>query len=168
MGWYTPLARYTPHWDQVHPPPGGTPSGTLWNQVHSPDQVHPQTRYTPFGPGTAAWDQVHPKTRYTHNPGPGISSEPGTPPQTRYIPWTRYTPLGRYTPQAGTPPTSSACWEIQTTSGRYTSYWNAFLFYFIFLKSDLLFLIDEISGSTPNDHQLACGECWRFLFNFNV
>ena len=62
--------------------------------------------------------------------------------------------LGRYTPRAGTPPgkysqagtppgqvhprqvhhpgrysptRSSACWEIRATSGRYTSYWNAFL-----------------------------------------
>ena len=31
-------------------------------------------------------------------------------------------PPGRYTPR------SSACWEIRATSGRYASYWNAFLF----------------------------------------
>ena len=37
-------------------------------------------------------------------------------------------PPGRYTPQAGTPPGSGACWEIRATSGRYVSYWNAFLF----------------------------------------
>ena len=70
----------------------------------------------------------------THTPGPGA------PPGTRYppIPGTPPrpgTPLGRYTPWAGTPPgtgtppQSSACWEIRaTTSGRYASYWNAFLF----------------------------------------
>ena len=41
-----------------------------------------------------------------------------TPPPIRYIP----------TPWAGTPPRSNACWEIRATSGRYASYWNAFLF----------------------------------------
>ena len=51
-------------------------------------------------------------------PGPGI------PPRTRYTPLgTRYAPPG-----PGTPPVSSACWEIRATSGRYASYWNAFLF----------------------------------------
>ena len=44
-----------------------------------PDQVPPQTRYTPQ-------DQVHP-------PGPGTPPRPVTPP------WTRYTP-----PEPGTPP----------------------------------------------------------------
>ena len=29
--------------------------------------------------------------------------------------------------QEQTPPRSSACWEIRTTSGRYASYWNAYL-----------------------------------------
>ena len=49
----------------------------------------------------------------------------------------RNTPLGRYTPWAGTPPRqvhppgSSACWEIRATSGRYASYWNAFLFIYL-------------------------------------
>ena len=44
----------------------------------------------------------------------------------RYPPG-RYPP-GRYTPTwAGTPLGRSACWEIRATSGRYASYWNAFL-----------------------------------------
>ena len=76
-----------------------------------PVQVHPP------GPGTPPCDQVHPQTRYTsqdqvHPPAPG-------------------TPLGtRYTPlpdQVHPPPGSSACREIRATSGRYASYWNAFL-----------------------------------------
>ena len=42
------------------------------------------------------------------------------------------------TPPPGTPswentPMSSACWEIRPTSGRYASYWNAILFFFILL-----------------------------------
>ena len=36
--------------------------------------------------------------------------------------------LGRYPPGPGTSPGTSACWEIWATSGRYASYWNAFLF----------------------------------------
>ena len=65
----------------------------------------------------------------------------GTPPRPdSYSPRPgRYTPLlpGRYplgTRQVHSPgtrqvprPPSSTCWEIRATSGRYTSYWNAFL-----------------------------------------
>ena len=47
------------------------------------------------------------------------------PPSGRYTPG-RYTPLGRYpNPLAGTPPAMHA--GIWSTSGRYASYWNAFL-----------------------------------------
>ena len=42
------------------------------------------------------------------------------------------TPLGRHCPSRHPPgqtpsPLRSACWEIRSTSGRYASYWNAFL-----------------------------------------
>ena len=45
-------------------------------------------------------------------------------------PWTRHPP------GPGTPPgtRSRACWEIRSTSGRYASYCNAFLFYAVFDK----------------------------------
>ena len=49
-------------------------------------------------------------------PGQGTPPGPGTPPRARYTPQTRYTPG------------SSAYWEIRATSGRYASYWNAFLY----------------------------------------
>ena len=99
-----PPGRYTPL--------AGTP---LW-QVH-PQQVHPLWAGTPPWagtplPGTPPW-QVHPPGRYTTLGR--YTSQSGT-------------PQGRY-PRAGTPPGSSACWEIRATSGRYESYWNAFLFY---------------------------------------
>ena len=42
-------------------------------------------------------------------------------------------PPGAGTPQSRHPPPSRACWEIQPTSGQYTSYWNAILFY-LFLR----------------------------------
>ena len=104
------LGRYP--WDQVHPPGPGTPLGTRytprtrytlpWDPVHPPGPgTRPWTRYTPWA-GTHPW-QVHPL-------GPGTSPRSGTP------------------PSGYTPPGSSACWEIRATSGRYASYWNAFLF----------------------------------------
>ena len=37
------------------------------------------------------------------------------------------TPWGADTPPATDTPRSSACWEIRATSGRYASYWNAYL-----------------------------------------
>ena len=75
-------------------------------------------------------------------PPPG----PGRPPQTRQTtpqeqtpPRTRQTPLGADTPQEQTPREQTSPWEqtppreadssIRSTSGRYASYWNAFLFY---------------------------------------
>ena len=54
-------------------------------------------------------------------------------PEGRYTPHSgQVHPLGRYTPQAGTPqagtpPGTSVCWAIWATSGRYATYWNAFL-----------------------------------------
>ena len=102
---------------------GGVPG-----PVTPPGQVN-----TPLGPVTP------PRTRYT--PWAGTPPGPGTPPglgaspgqvhlpRTRYTPWAGTPPGTRYTPQAGTPP-SSACWEIRATSGRYASYWNAFLYIF--------------------------------------
>ena len=126
---HPPGTRYTPLWDQVHLSGPGTPP---WDQVHSPlgpgtplgtrytppqDQIHPPgTRYTPL-------DQVHPPRPGTPPPDQVHPPRPGTPPGTRYIlpdqvhPPTRYIPPGtRCTPPG-----------IRTTSGRYASYWNAFL-----------------------------------------
>ena len=53
----------------------------------------------------------------------GGSAWAGTPPGPGRLPWDQVHPPG-----PGTPPGSSACWEIRATSGRYACYWNAFLF----------------------------------------
>ena len=84
---------------------GGVPG-----QVPPPDQVPPPTRYTP-----TPQDQVHPV-------GPGTLLGPGTPPGP-----------GTYLSEVFPPLRSSTCWEIRATSGRYASYWNAFLFKYAFL-----------------------------------
>ena len=99
-----PLGRYTLPW-------AGTP----------PRQVHPPGRYTPWAgtpPGrytpraNTPPRQVHPLDRYT----PWAGTPPGRSPP----------PPGQVHPRAGTPP--GAYWEIRATSGRYASYWKAFLF----------------------------------------
>ena len=75
--------------DQVHPQTRSPQTSyTPSDQVHPPDQVPPQTRYTP-GPSTP------PQTRYTPldkvpprlgtPPRPG-TPRPGTPPRIRYPP----------------------------------------------------------------------------------
>ena len=94
-------------------------------------QVHPPgTRYPP-GP------RCPPRPRYTHL-GPGTPSGPDQvhPPGTRYTPrpsGTRYTPpRTRYTPP-----------KIRPTSGRYASYWNAFLFSVFLFLITLCFLINH-------------------------
>ena len=100
--------------------------GSTWAGT-APRQV-PQGRYTPYLAGTPP-GQVHPQA--------------GTPPG-RYTPWQvhpragkaplwQVPPLGRYNP-----PESSACWEIRATSGRYTSYCNAFLLWIWFHQQTLL------------------------------
>ena len=93
-------------------------------------------RYLPSEPGR--YTAVSKDWISFRNPPPSWD-QAGTPwdqagtPQTRQVPpGTRQVhPLDRAgTPlwdQAGTPPPSSICWEIRATSGRYASYWNAFL-----------------------------------------
>ena len=122
------LGRYTPWTGQVHPP--GPGRYTPWDQAGTPPgpgRYPPRTRQVHPPPGTR---QVYPpRTRELHSPP---WDQAGTP-QTRYSPGP-----GRYTSQTRqVPPPSSACWEIQATSGWYTSYWNAFLNY---IESHLPFM----------------------------
>ena len=77
--------------------------GSTWAGTPPPGPGTPLARYTPPG-------QVHPQTRYT--------PRPGTP---------------HPTPDQVHPPNQvlcSACWEIRAPSGRYASYWNAFMLIF--------------------------------------
>ena len=61
-----PRTRCTP---QVYPPWAGTPPGTrytrFWDQVHSPEQVHP------------LWDQVHPRDQVQTTPEQCILGDMG-------------------------------------------------------------------------------------------
>ena len=100
-------------WDTHHPPRTRHPPQSR----PPPDQAH-----HPPGPGTPPGadppDQVHP---------PG--SRPPRPPRSRHPPWTRHTPPQTPPPGPGTAqehPPEADC-SIRLTSGRYASYWNAFL-----------------------------------------
>ena len=142
-------------WECTHPPGPGTPPGQVHplgtstpgpgtppRQVHPWDQVHPlgpgtppRTRYTPRDQVHLPWDQIHPR---------GL----GIPPGNRYTPWDQVHPLRtRYTPQDHVhsrdqvhprdqvqhprdkvhPLRAVHAGRYGPTSGRYASYWNAFL-----------------------------------------
>ena len=106
--------------------------GALFVHVCYQNSYRPQTKLREGYVFTGICDSVH-RGGSTWAGAPPAGTPPG-----------RYTPLGRYTfpqsgtppragtprrqvPPAGTPPGSSTCWEIRATSGRYASYWNAFL-----------------------------------------
>ena len=81
--------------------------------------------------GWSTWPGTPPLGRYTLGRYPPGQVHPlaGTPPRQVHLPWARYTPLAGTPPwQVTPPPRSSSCWEIWATSGRYASYWNAFLY----------------------------------------
>ena len=87
---------------------GGFCLSACWDTTPSPpgagtplDQTSPQTRHPP-------WEQTPPGPG-THPPGPGTPPQEQTPPQTRHP----------------SPPEADS--SIRSTSGRYASYWNAFL-----------------------------------------
>ena len=98
----------------IHPPPGPA-------RQTPPDQADPPgTRQTPPGAGDPP-----PRTRQT----PPDQADPPTPlgagdsPRDQADP-----PRSRRPPGAGNPPPREADCSIRSTSGRYASYWNAFLF----------------------------------------
>ena len=107
----TPLAGTSPLW------PGTPPSvASVKNSVHRGEYLgrythpgrYPLGRYNPVWPGTPP-GQIHPQTntpRQVHPTGAGMPNPHPHPPPS---------------------PGRSACWEIQATSGRDTSYWNAYL-----------------------------------------
>ena len=94
-----------------------------WNR-YNPRQVPPGQVHALAGtpPGRYILLSRYPLGRYTPHQ---------VPPRQVYHPQVG-TPPGRYTPRAGTPPagTPPRYYKIRSMSGRYASYWNAFLFFF--------------------------------------
>ena len=130
-----PWTRYTPQ-AGTHPWAGTPPRPvTPWAGTPPLDQVHPPGRYTPWACTPPSLDQVHPPGRYT--PQTRYTPKQVHPPMDQVQPPGQVHPPGKNPPRPGTPldqvplqtrySPSSACWEIRATSGRYASYWNAFL-----------------------------------------
>ena len=92
---------------------GGVCLSAYWDAT-PPQSRPPRTRYPPGAdtPGPDTPPRPHP---------PGAD----TPPQTRHPP--EQTPPGPDTPLDQTPPPEADA-SIRSMSGRYASYWNAFLF----------------------------------------
>ena len=59
-------------------------------------------------------------------------------------------PRDQAPPQDRAPPWSSACWEIQLTSGRYASYWNAILCQWLSLSVSLFIYWQWKARTCPN------------------
>ena len=81
---------------------------------------------------TRVCDSVHkgvlPQCMLRYTP-PGADAPPGTDTH----PWEQTPPGADTCPQQTPHPSgSSACWEIRATSGRYASYWNAYLLSMVF------------------------------------
>ena len=78
----------------------------------------------------ACWD-AHPQDKTPPDQTPPRADPP---PGSRQTPPEQALPKCRHPPPEHTPPPRvdttprSACWEIRETSGRYASYWNAYLF----------------------------------------
>ena len=89
------------------PPPN---QALPWTRHYLPPSRHLPTRHPP--------DQAPPgvDTPWSRHLPPEADT-----PQSRH-------PLTRHPPEQTHPPLPMACWEIQSTSGRYASYWNAILF----------------------------------------
>ena len=78
---------------------------------------------------SACWDTTTPRSR--HPLGAGTPLEQ-TPPGSRHTPWSRPPKQTPPPPGADTLPPRSRLRHIRSMSGRYASYWNAFLFFCYF------------------------------------
>ena len=115
---------------------GGVCLSACWDARPPQTRQTPRTRQTPPGPGRPPPDQADPPTQTRQTP-----PRPGRPPQTRQTPLEQAdtppeqvdTPLPgrppqmRRTPPEQADPPREADSSIRSTSGRYASYWNAFL-----------------------------------------
>ena len=108
-----------------HPPPPPPTPGSRPPQ----DQADPRTRQTPPDQADTPLDQADDPPRPGRPPGAGPPRTRQMTPQTRQTPQDQADPpgAGRYPPGPGRPPREADS-RIRSTSGRYTSYWNAFLF----------------------------------------
>ena len=113
---------------------------------------------------------------YTPHPQEQEQTPPhgGRPPGSRHTPQKQTPPRSRHPPSRSRPPPGAADSSIRSTSGRYASYWNAFLYWNNFaiwvvllftLTSQLSYKLLHIKNI--NDLQHSCRTCrgsfWRVV-----
>ena len=92
---------------------------------------------------SACWDTRHPQIR--HPP------QEQTPPQSRHPPGSRHHPRADNPPQEQTLPPPDTDYDIRSMSGRYASYWNAFLLYESSQDEKILHVKNKPKKSFPID-----------------
>ena len=97
-------------------------------------------------------------------PRPGRPPGPGRPPQTRQTPPDQADPPGPGRP----PPREEDC-SIRSMSGRYASYWNAFLFDMYFRNRDLapaaLLSLKKYTCKFPPKPMRETDDIWSHIMN---
>ena len=119
------------HHPPQHPPQNGeappdqadTTTPPEWRTPPGPGRHHPPGMENPPGPG-----KHHPPEPGRHHHPPGMENPPGWRPPRNGDP-----PEWRTPPGMETPPREADS-SIRSTSGRYASYWNAFLLYNKFIE----------------------------------
>ena len=109
---------------------GCLPQCMLGYHAHTPEQTPPRSRQPPEE--TPPWEQTPLWSRH--------------PPKSRHPP-EQTPPRADTPPKEQTPPRRRACWEIQSTCGRYASYWNAILFIRVFLSWAILPILCALLSS---------------------
>ena len=118
----------------IHPPgqtpphhsPKHTPLRSTSMEPHPISQAH-TPRSTPGTTPSSPWKHTHPHPLEAHPP-PRSTPARSTPPRSTHPP---RSPRPKHTPQKHPPPDGHC-------SGRYTSYWNTFLFIIVFRFASLI------------------------------
>ena len=107
-------------------------SASVHAGIHTPLGADTPQEQTPATPSADT-----PRSRHPPEPQSRHPLEQTTPPPRKRHPPEQTPPPPRADipppPQEQTRPLRSACWEIRATSGRYTSYWNAYFLRLIFV-----------------------------------
>ena len=109
---------------------GCLPQCMLGYHTHTPLEQTPSQEQTPPRTDTSTsrsdtpWDQTPPE----QTPPRADTTPEQTAPWSRHPPGADTSPWSRHLPREQTPPPPRADSGIRSASGRYASYWNAFLF----------------------------------------
>ena len=141
--------------DSVHvgiPPPGADPPRSR----HPPQEADPPKKQT--SPTISRHPpRSRPSPRSRHPPKKQTPPMKQIPPRSRHPPKNQTPPQKQTPPEADTPPRTrhpphEADIGARSMSGRYASYWNAFLLLVMFVVTKLV-----VSGTQCNHNRVLCG-----------